>query len=478
VRVHERCDTPVEYLVTHQWFVRVLDFKAELLEAGEQVAWHPPHMQGRYREWVEDLRWDWCISRQRFFGVTFPVWYCAQCGEVMLAEESQLPVDPTDQQPLHPCACGSTSFTPEEDVMDTWATSSLSPQIVGKWLSDRGLYNRVFPMSLRPQAHEIIRTWAFYTIVKSRHHFGRLPWKAVAISGWGLAPGGTGKISKSRGGGPIAPMAMIERTSADAVRYWAASTGFGKDAVINEEKIQSGSKLVIKLWNVARFAERFLIDYRAPDLLHSLSPADRWILSRTQRLIQRVTQLFTGYDYATAKSEIENFFWTDLTGNYLEMCKQRLYDASDTTHAGARFTLYHVLLATTKLLAPFLPHVTEEVYQGLFAPSDGARSIHLSRWPRVNESFLDDQAEAAGMALVDIATAVRRYKSKRGLALGAELARLQLAADDPALARTLYEAVSDLMSVTRAKQIEVNVSLDSDLEKVKEDGSVRVALAR
>ncbi|HJT56679.1 MAG TPA: valine--tRNA ligase, partial [Ktedonobacteraceae bacterium] len=336
VRVHERCDTPVEYIVAYQWFIRVLDFKRELVEAGEQLTWHPEHMKARYREWVENLGWDWCISRQRYYGVTFPVWYCTECGEVLLADEDQLPIDPTEQQPTRACACGSTSLTPEQDVMDTWATSSMSPQIVGRWLEDKELYDMVFPMSLRTQAHEIIRTWAFYTIVKSYHEFGMLPWKEVAISGWGIAGEGTGKISKSRGGGPMPPMEMIEKYSADAVRYWAASTGFGKDAIINEEKIAIGAKLVTKLWNVARFSERFLQEYRVPAEVPAFTPTDRWLLSRAQRLIMRATELLRNYEYAAAKSETESFFWRELADNYLEMSKERLYDATNEMHEGAR----------------------------------------------------------------------------------------------------------------------------------------------
>jgi valyl-tRNA synthetase len=338
VRVHERCDTPAEYAVMRQWFIRVLDAKDTLLRLGTQVNWYPNHMEVRYREWVENLDWDWCISRQRYYGVAFPIWYCEGCGEVMLAEESELPVDPVEQSPRRPCACGSTSFRPEEDVLDTWATSSLSPQIVGRWLKEPALYGKVFPFSLRPQAHEIIRTWAFYTIAKSQYHFDALPWANAAISGWGVAPEGSGKISKSRGGGPMSPMEMIELYSADAVRYWAASTGPGKDAIISEEKIQMGSKLVIKLWNVARFSQRFLTAY-APagpvgDKMPNLSPADGWILARTQRLVRRVTDLFQRYEYSAAKSETEIFFWHDLADNYLEMAKVRLYG----NQAGTRCT--------------------------------------------------------------------------------------------------------------------------------------------
>lgn len=478
VRVHERCDTPVEHIVTHQWFIKVLDCKDALLDAGERVIWHPDHMKARYHEWVQNLSWDWCISRQRYFGIPFPIWYCTACGTTVIADETQLPVDPTDEQPAAPCECGSTSFVPESDVMDTWATSSLTPQIVGRWLTDQRLYDRVFPFSLRPQAHDIIRTWAFYTIVKHYHHFGVIPWKEAALSGWGLAPEGTGKISKSRGGGPIAPLEMIERYSADAVRYWASSTGFGKDSVINEEKIQAGAKLVTKLWNVARFSQNFLDGYRPPADIPVLSSADRWILSRTQRLIQRTTDLFRTYDYATAKSETEVFFWKDLADNYLEMSKQRLYGGDGEARDGARYALCQVLLTTLKLFAPFLPYVTEEVYQGLFAGVERAPSIHTASWPVVDARLVDDAAEAAGDALVEVATAVRRYKSESNLSLGTELARLQLATTEPALVKVLQETEADLMSITRAKQVEVRDRLDPALETVKADGTIAVALAR
>lgn len=476
VRVHERCDTTVEYIVTPQWFVRVLDFKEELLQAGERVRWHPPHMAARYRAWVENLGWDWCISRQRYFGVPFPLWDCDACGEVVLAGEEDLPVDPLTQQPGRPCACGSTSFSPEEDVMDTWATSSLTPQIVGRWLADEAFYDQVFPMSLRPQAHEIIRTWTFYTIVKSHFHFGLLPWEHAAISGWGIAPEGAGKISKSRGGGPMPPMDMIEEYSADAVRYWAASTGLGKDAIISEDKVQLGAKLVTKLWNVARFSQRFLEGYHPPADLPALSPADRWILSRAQRLIRRVSDLFRGYDYAAAKSETESFFWRDLADNYLEMAKLRLYDEADPGRAGARYALYRVLLTTVKLFAPVLAHVTEEIYREIFAPTEGQDSIHAAAWPAPDERLEDDAAEFAGEILVEVATAVRRYKSEHNLSLGAELERLQLATRQATLAEILPAAKADLASITRARSVEIGERLDPSLEVIPAGGPLQIGL--
>lgn len=472
VRVHERCDTPVEYIVTQQWFIRVLDARDELLAAGERIEWRPAQMANRYREWVEHLRWDWCISRQRYFGVPFPVWYCQDCGVPLLASDDQLPVDPTETHPpATTCACGGGSFMPETDVMDTWATSSMSPQIVGGWLSDPALYARVFPFSLRPQAHEIIRTWAFDTIVKSLFHFGELPFRTVAISGWGLAPEGGGKISKSRSSAVIGPTEVMEKYSADAARYWAASTSLGKDSVISEDKIALGAKLVTKLWNVARFGERFIAGTSATSRPAALPPTDRWLLSRLHRLVQRVSELYRGYDHAAAKSELESFFWQTLCDNYLELAKARLYDDSHPLHNTAVYTLRAALLTTIKLFAPTLPYVTEAIYQDLFAQSEGVISLHVSAWPEADETLLDDEAERVGDALVTVATLARRYKSEANISLGAELAELYLHTDDPALESALAESGPDLRSVTRARSIVVMMGeLPALAWSIAEDG--------
>jgi valyl-tRNA synthetase len=411
-------------------------------------------MKTRFQQWVENLNWDWCISRQRYYGVTFPVWYCRECGEIHVAERSELPLDPTNTQPSARCHCGSTAFQPEEDVMDTWATSSLSPQLVAGWLDQSGFDQQSFvPISMRPQAHEIIRTWAFYSIVKAYHHFGEIPWHEAAISGWALAEQGTQKISKSRGGGPAPPLEMLELHSADAVRYWAASTSLGKDAVISEEKILAGSKLINKLWNVARFSSRFIGGDVETTLPQQLTPADRWILSKSNRLIRRVTDCLIKYDYATAKNEMEAFFWNDLADNYLEMAKRRLYDDDDNNRIGAIYTLNRALLSVLKLFAPFLPYITEEIYTKLFAQTDGSESIHLSTWPQTDDEIISDAAEELGSILVDIATAVRRYKSEKAMSLGAELSSLVVSGLSEELLTWLREAESDLLSITRAKQL-------------------------
>jgi valyl-tRNA synthetase len=487
VRVHERCDTPVEYLLVPQWFIHVLKFKERFLKAGEQVKWIPEHMGARYRAWVENLNWDWCISRQRYFGVPFPVWYCTVCGEVIPANDEQLPVDPLTDRPAQSCQnCGSLEFHPETDVMDTWATSSMSPQIVGGWLDGSGqsLYTKVFPFSCDPKGHEIIRTWAFYTIVKSHFHFHCLPWKDVLISGWGLAGEGMGKISKSRGGGPMPPIEMIEKYSADAVRYWAASSSPGRDAVISEEKIQAGARLITKLWNVARFCEHFLEGYAPGLMLTDISPADRWILSRVDGLIQRVTGYFQIYDYAAAKNDIESFFWTEFADNYIEMCKQRLYSQHGLGFETARSTLYQVFISVVKLFAPLLPFVTEEIYRELFASSDGYVTVHHSRWPVSNPAWADPYAEMVGELLVEAATAVRRYKSEKNLSLGTELSAVKLAistdglvsVENGSLQENLLQATADLMSITRAQCIEIVDMLPASSVNVNAGGRLNIAL--
>ncbi len=490
VRVHERCDTPVEYIVAPQWFISLIDHKQELMALGERVAWHPEHMRNRYQSWVEHLSWDWCISRQRYYGVPFPLWYCQDCGEVMLAGVDQLPVDPLQADPAQSCTCGSDRFIPEKDVMDTWATSSLSPQIVGDWQdqsskgSSPSLYNQVYPFSLRPQAHEIIRTWAFYTLVKSYYHFNELPWSDLLISGWGVAGEGMGKISKSRGGGPLPPLEMIQRYSADAVRYWASSTSLGKDSIINEDKIKAGSRLLNKLWNVARFSEPFIADstqlFWDEDGIRALpfTPADLWILARRQVLVRRTTRLLEDYEYAAAKNEIELFFWTDLADNYLEMCKQRLYGAPSPLRDAACFTISYVLHSVLQFFAPFLPFITEEIYQALTESSGldhnikSFKSIHTSAWPLPEAMFEDEHYLEHGELLVNIATAVRRHKSERNLALRTGLERLVFTIRsnhtgqerEHTLLSTLAAAEADLKSVTRARVIEFNHGIEPGLQ--------------
>src|SRR3989338_1802367 len=262
VNVHERCKTEIEFLKTKQWYIQILDKKEDFLAAGNQIIWHPEHMKVRYDHWVQNLNWDWCISRQRHFGIPIPVWTCAKCQTILLPELAELPVDPTSMRPKKKCSCGSMEFEGEKDVLDTWATSSVTPEIASNWMH-QGEYNYVFentPFALRPQAHDIIRTWLFYTMVKSLYHHGRIPWKRVMISGHAQDAHGK-KMSKSVGN-IIEPQDMIQKYSADALRFWAAGSKLGDDLPFQEKDLVTGIKFSNKLWNAAKFCFLHFEDYQ------------------------------------------------------------------------------------------------------------------------------------------------------------------------------------------------------------------------
>ena len=350
IQVHDRCARAAGYRLTQQWFVRVLPFKKQLLAAGAQLEWQPVHMEKKYRQWVENLQWDWCISRQRRMGVPLPLWYCGKCGQVRLAEENALPVDPVQAPPPQQCPCGGTWY-PDTDVMDTWATSALSYRLA----AGPGAGQDLLPMAVRPLGQELIRTWVFYSLVKALHHYGRLPWRKLLVSGWGLDKKGGNKLSKSKGGGTD-PDRLIGAYSADAVRLWAASSGPGKDATIDEARIKGGAKLVNKLWNVARFAAPFIGQWDPALPSPELSVADRWILGRQAELIENSTALLAQGEWAAAKSHIEVFFWRDWADHYLEMAKGRLYDSGAPGRNGALYAFYWGLLNLLKLFAPMAPY--------------------------------------------------------------------------------------------------------------------------
>ncbi|GHO55330.1 valine--tRNA ligase [Ktedonobacter robiniae] len=457
VGVHERCGTPVEYLHTRQWFIRVLDQKERFLEAGRQIRWTPAFMQARYEHWVENLQWDWCISRQRFLGVPIPAWTCRACGQLLLASREQLPIDPRTTAPEQPCSCGSMEFEPERDVMDTWATSSCSPLIIANWVDDPERFARHFPASLRPQAHDIIRTWAFYTIVKGLYHTGEIPWREVLVSGHALSAERS-KISKSKGNSHAGgPLELVERESADALRYWATSIKPGLDTPFHPELIANGRRLVTKLWNASRFAARHLQELSPEEIASTQEPAgllptDRWLLARLAHTIEHATRELRESDYAAARAEVERFFWSDLCDNYLELVKARLYNGMGEHTQAARWTLYQALLAVIKLLAPYMPFVTEEIYQGLFQEREGASSLHLASWPQAPAWWQSARAEADGQALLDLLKQVRRYKAEQGLSVGAELERLELSIR-PDLKDMLETALVDLKSATRAREL-------------------------
>ncbi len=453
VNAHERCGTVVEYLTSVQWFVRYLDLKEKFLEAGEKLQWYPEFMKLRYMNWVRGLKWDWCISRQRHFGIPFPVWYCKGCGTVKLAEEKQLPVDPLSDKPEGNCkGCGGKEFVPEKDVLDTWATSSLTPLLAAKLLEKHAVYKELLPMDLRPQAHDIISTWLFYTVARSYLHAGQLPWKHAAISGWVLDPYGK-KMSKSKGN-VIAPQEIMEKYSADALRFAAAAAKLGEDAAFQEKELVAGQKFVTKLWNASRFSFSHLEDYGG-EKPRKLELLDEWILSKIAEVIETSTEGFEQYEYNRTKLEVEKFFWHTFCDNYLEIAKDRLYNAGrrgKEARKSAQYALYQTLLAVLKLMAPITPHVVEEVYSYYFKEKEKQHSIHLSPWPKVNWKK-NEAAGKIGDWAVAVLSAVRKYKSQKGLSLKQEITELTIATDDAGFKKAFLLFEEDLKAVTNSKQI-------------------------
>ena len=446
VNVHERCGTEIEFYVSKQWFIKYLDLKEKFLEAANKIQWKPQHMKIRYDNWVNGLQWDWSISRQRYYGVPFPVWYCKECGEPYIATEEELPVDPLVDKPKDPCKCGHNEFEPEKDIMDTWATSSLTPEINAKWGEKDNLMDKIFPMDLRPQAHDIITFWAFNTIAKSVMHLGDIPFKTIMISGHGLDPKGK-KMSKSKGN-VIDPIEMMDKYSADALRWWASSAKLGDDLPFQEKDLSTGFKVANKLWNASRFASMHFENI--PKEKPELNVIDAWILSKLNSLVKECTERFEVCEYGRAKNKTEVFFWNEFCDNYLEMVKYRLYEGDDKS---ARWSLYKSLLSILRLFTPIIPHVTEEIYQNIFRESEGIVSINSSGWPEYDESLHDEEAEKCGDLAKTLIAALRQWKQQNKMALNSELEYVMFDCDEETKNR-IEKIEEDLKGTMKIKNIE------------------------
>ena len=453
LNVHERCGTEVEFLLTKQWFLKYLDIKDKLLDAGNKLNWHPRHMKVRYDNWINGLQWDWCLSRQRLYGVPIPVWYCEECDEVIIAKEKSLPVDPTvDKPPVSKCPkCGCSKLIPEKDVFDTWATSSLSPMIATKWKEDSKFFNRIVPFSLRSNGHDIITFWLFNTVVKMLLHEKKLPWKDVMINGHALDPKGK-KMSKSKGN-IVEPKAVLEKHGTDAMRFWAASAKLGSDVPYQEKELVSGRKMMTKMWNASKFTIINLKNYKPRKT--RLEIIDRWIFSKLNKLVKECTDSFLEYDFSRTKSETEKFFWKEFCDNYLEMVKDRLYNSknySKESVESAKYTLYTVNLAILKLMAPIMPHITEEIYHLYFADAEGLKSIHVSEWPKYDKKLVDEKNEKAGDDAVSIISAVRKFKSEKNLSLNKPIQTLTIKCDERAK-KILNSVLKDIKATVKAEEI-------------------------
>ncbi|MGH9287338.1 MAG: class I tRNA ligase family protein, partial [Acidimicrobiales bacterium] len=430
VKFWENGTRPLEIVTSQQWFIRYPP-KDELLARGKELAWWPDFMGIRYDNWVNGLAGDWNITRQRFFGVPFPVWYPIDGdGTVdwlapVLAGEDALPLDPTTTPPPgyeEDQRNQPGGFAADPDVMDTWATSSLSPQIVSGWLDDPDLFARTFPMDLRPQAHEIIRTWLFYTVVRSHYEHDGLPWANAAISGFVFDPDRK-KLSKSAGNAPDDPTALIEAYGADAVRYWAAGGRPGMDLALDQGQMKIGRRLATKLLNASRFA----LGTGATSAGEVTEPLDRSMLAALAELVTASTEAFDRFDYARALERTEAFFWS-FCDDYLELVKNRAYGADgEAGQASARAALGLALQTQLQLFAPFLPFVTEEVWSWW---REG--SIHRSSWPdddelrAIAESDVADAGDESVPEVLAVAAAVlggvRRAKSEAKRSMRAPVA--------------------------------------------------------
>ncbi len=437
-----RCKTPVEFIVTKQWFVKVLKHKEKLIELGRKLNWYPAFYRKRYEDWVNNLKWDWAISRQRYYGIPFPVWYCKNCGEVVLADDKELPVDPTKNKPKKCPLCNSKEFIPESDVFDTWFTSSITPLINSKWKEDKTFFKELFPMSLRPNGHDIIRSWTFYTILKSYLHLGKLPWKDVMISGHGLDPKGR-KMSKSLGN-VVEPFDIINKYGADAIRLWATTAKVGEDLPFREEDLKHNKDILIKLWNASRFIHPNTEKLEKPEL----TLIDKWILTRFSQVVENYHKSFDKYELSEARRITEMFFKHEFCDFYLEMVKYRIY--RDNDKLSAKWTLYELFLGIIKLFAPFIPYITEEIYQKLFKKTEKNLSIHLSSLPE--KIIEDEESLKIGELLKDVTSEVRKWKISNKLSLGKQITKIEITAKEEEIEK-LKLVLDDIKGTNRVKEV-------------------------
>ncbi len=403
-----RCKTPIEILSEHQWFVRIPHEAA--MTAAKEVRWYPEHMFLRMENWIEQMEWDWCISRQRIFATPIPIWFCKDCGEILLPDLEDLPVDPTTDAPKNPCPkCGSRAYTAETDVLDTWMDSSISVMHVTGW-DGKSAVPPLFPAQIRPQGHDIIRTWAFYSILRAVSLTGQKPWEQILVNGMVLGEDGF-KMSKSRGNVTV-PEEILSQYGADSLRQWAAAgAATGSDIQFNWNDVIAANRFLTKMYNIARFSLMQLQKpYKADTAVTVL--ADRWLLTRLDATIREVTGALETYQFDKGLRAIREFAWDDLADNYIEIVKGRLYGGEGRDSACV--AIHTALDAICRMLAPFTPYFAEEIWS-FFASG----SVHKQSW--VTGSYADAAAAAQGDLLVKVITEIRRYKHDKGLALNAPL---------------------------------------------------------
>ncbi len=483
VKRAERSGALLEILVIPQWFIKTIEHKKYLLQQSEKINWYPKSMKIKLDQWINNLEFDWCISRQRYFGVSFPVWYSNRVGEkgkVILPNITQLPVNSLTDLPN---GYSRDEVIVDYDVMDTWFTSSLSPQINSHGVTDdfvinKDRYKKLFPADLRPQAHEIIRTWAFYTILKSYLHTNTLPWSNIMISGWCLAKDKK-KMSKSKGN-IISLEQLLNNWGADLVRYWAANTKLGVDTVYSEEVFQKGKRLVNKLYNAAKFVKHHInnvsdINKKQISFLEVKDRIscifDQYLINKIVDLILVVEDNLDQYQYSNAVAYVEEFFWKLFCDNYLEIIKNRVYNTSSdqqVTRLSAQYVLYFSFQVLLTLFAPFIPYITEEIFQSIYC----AKSIHRrSNWPITKGWYFNDLSVDGPKKALIILELVRKIKARNKYSIKRVISCIEI----KGVSFLTEDLISDLKSVTSSKSIKFVKEFSSTCQHlVYEDVEINV----
>ena len=449
-----RCHNPVEYLQVPQWFLKTLDYKDKILERAGEIEWHPEFMRSRLVDWTNSLAWDWVISRQRIFATPIPIWECEDCGHAVCATEDMCYCDPVyDKAPVDCCPKCGGKMVGCTDVCDTWVDSSISSLYNTFYGRDEELHAKLFPMSLRPQSHDIIRTWAFYSILRAEQLEQKIPWHDIMIHGFIMAPDGTPMHSSI--GNVIDPIPILEEYGADALRYYAASCSLGIDHAFREPDVIRGRKLLTKVYNLGQFAKRY-ID-KPSGIPKDLHLSDRWILTMYSRAVRYATIYLDQYLFDKAARVIESFLWHELADHYVEMVKGRTDDA-------VKYTLYTVILGSIKMLAPIMPHVTEEVYQELFREHEGIESIHLTSWP---VEVLDDNVAAEeGEVLKEVIANVRAWKADKKIPLNASIKLMEIIGPTASRLDVAREDISGTLKVEELKLL-VDAELTRNVTAIK-----------
>lgn len=461
VNVHERCKHPIEYAILPQWFVRLVDNKQQFLTMADSINWYPKHMKSRFVDWVNNLSWDWCVSRQRVFGIPFPVWYCNSCQASIFADISQLPIDPQQTPPGKACtSCHSTDIRPEQDVMDTWNTSSLTPYICKELYNNNDespfINNDFVPMAMRPQAHDIIRTWAFYTIAKAWMHQANIPWNDIVISGYVLSENKE-KISKSKDNAPTDPEKLLTQFPADAIRFWTASGTLGQDVAFSPEQMSIGQKLLTKLWNALKFVQMntdghsFTIDQQP-----NLDLVNQWMMDKVQIGLQEYHEYFSKNEFSLALQSVEKVFWQDFCDNYIEIIKDQFFNPDNYSQEqinATRWTLKMTSFRLLQLYGPYLPHITEYLYQHILLPDFKASSLHITQLPLSQP--VDDTVQKDMQTVLNIIAQVRKLKTSAQLSLKTELAVLTIGDLTQTQLTLIQEQEAVIKGVCKAQKLEL-----------------------